>query len=965
MLNNLRVMFKVLISISLSLMMVLNIQGQTHNWTRTNPGGGGAYSTIEAGPPAANGAAQIIAGSDLSGAYFSWDGGQSWNVYGSERGVTTTHISGIGFHPTDAAIFYLGGDGGIFKTTTGGGYFVQVLSDGYISDIKVAASYNAIVYAAYHPAYNSTDAKVYKSSDGGDSWYSVSNSSLPSGIHILKLSIDKLNHNIVYAVSGNGRFASGPERLYRSFDGGVNWADISPDFDGVMDVAIDPVDANVVYCTSMENIYAPNGNCAEGNKGHLYRSFDQGTTWGLVTDLTGVIFIKADNNNVIRLIDPRCSFEWYSDSGTWSTTDYGTTWTRTGDPGTWGKGYQNNASTVWSYGESYNGLCKTIGGSLTEPDALFWTNPQWAFGSYDGGTSFNALHTKEVSTDTWQSTGFDNVVMLDIDINESDNNEMYIAYADIGLFRSQDGGNSWQMTNDAAFTGNWYGNGGNTRSVLCDPDRPGKVWVSQQGDSYESAYLLTSNNAGAPNSWVTSNNGIAQGDFLLGLSLDRTSNTNNRTLFVTMNGNVYRSQNDGQNWSLVLTNGGLYFTEVDHFNGQLVYAGGADGLFRSTNGGNTWSKVLDIPSNQNVQASPYGEQYAGISDIEADPSNTGEVYVSMYAANGGGIYFSSNNGLNFSQLYNSPYMRCVSIHSLNNQILYAGSSYAFYQGFYNSDSEGVLMSLDKGGSWTAVNESMPWTVAVTMDMTNTYPPTIFVGSPGSGFQKSVIPTSNVTVTLDLQICLEGPRISSTQMDNTLLQRDLLPPGQPFNTAPWNYLGTEGAGWGSSDYPAGAVDWVLLSLRETTAPSSTIARVAGIVLQDGTISSELMVPASSVQSAYYVLVEHRNHLPAMSPQAVSLVNNTLSYNFAASDSYSVGAGFGQKQIGVTWCLFSSNADQSDPTGYQISGADRILWQPLNGTFDEYRIVDFNLDGDINGQDKLQWSINSGIFSAIAK
>ncbi|MEM6967445.1 MAG: T9SS type A sorting domain-containing protein, partial [Bacteroidota bacterium] len=536
---------------------------------------------------------------------------------------------------------------------------------------------------------------------------------------------------------------------------GVNWMDITPSADEVMDIALDPVDDDVVYISSMEEIIGNNGICIAGNKGHLHRSADRGNSWGNgpIADYTGVISIPQDNNQIIRLIDPRCPFEWYADAGTWTSTDYGVTWNKTGDIATWGKGYQASALTIWSYGSSYNGYCKTIGGSLTEPNTLFWTNVQWAFGSFDGGNTFNHLHTNEVGNDTWQSTGFDNVVMLDIDINESDNDEMYITFADIGLFRSTDGGASWQMTNDTDYTGNWDGNGGNTRSVLCDPDRPGKVWASQQGDPFEQAYLITSDQAGAPGSWTANNAGLPQSDFMLGLSIDRNSPTNNRTLYVTASGDVYKSQDDGVTWNEVLANGGLYFTKVDAVNGAKVYAGGADGLYFSENGGTSWTKIYDVFATSNDDRSPYGEQYVGISDIEVDPDVEGKVTISVYGEGVGGVFMLE--GGSWSTLYLNPYMRCLSIYRENSQIMYAGSSFAFYQGFYNEQSAGVLMSQDGGSNWMAVNEDMPWHSAVTMDITNSSPPTIFVGSSGSGFQKSEVPittnTRNISSSQEIKI----------------------------------------------------------------------------------------------------------------------------------------------------------------------------------------------------------------------
>ena len=90
------------------------VQAQTHNWTRTNPGGGGAYSTIGAGITGT-----VIAGSDLSGAYRSQDGGTTWDVIGASKGLSETHISGVGFDRADGDILYIGTENGIFRSTNG------------------------------------------------------------------------------------------------------------------------------------------------------------------------------------------------------------------------------------------------------------------------------------------------------------------------------------------------------------------------------------------------------------------------------------------------------------------------------------------------------------------------------------------------------------------------------------------------------------------------------------------------------------------------------------------------------------------------------------------------------------------------------------------------------------------------------------------------------------------------------
>jgi len=80
-------------------------------------------------------------GSDVSGAYRSFDGGQTWDVIGASSGLTETHVSGIGFHKFDGNIIYLGTENGIFRSSDGGNKFTKVLADGYITDIEFGTNH--------------------------------------------------------------------------------------------------------------------------------------------------------------------------------------------------------------------------------------------------------------------------------------------------------------------------------------------------------------------------------------------------------------------------------------------------------------------------------------------------------------------------------------------------------------------------------------------------------------------------------------------------------------------------------------------------------------------------------------------------------------------------------------------------------------------------------------------------------
>lgn len=221
------------------------------------------------------------------------------------------------------------------------------------------------------------------------------------------------------------------------------------------------------------------------------------------------------------------------------------------------------------------------------------------------------------------------------------------------------------------------------------------------------------------------------------------------------------------------------------------------------------------------------------------------------------------------------------------------------------------------------------------------------------------------VTFNLQVFLEGAfDAGQAAMTGNLLQRAVLPQGQPYTGSPWNYPGTEGSGWLPIDYPAEAVDWVLVSLRASLDPGTEVARIATVLLQDGTISP-FNIDLNNATNPLHVMVEHRNHLPVISAQPISITNNTISYDFTAENSYSLGAGFGQKQVGTNWVMYGGNADQEELNACDINAADRAFWQTVNGQFDIYHPGDYNLDGDINAADNIVFNENNGIYSVIPK
>lgn len=234
-----------------------------------------------------------------------------------------------------------------------------------------------------------------------------------------------------------------------------------------------------------------------------------------------------------------------------------------------------------------------------------------------------------------------------------------------------------------------------------------------------------------------------------------------------------------------------------------------------------------------------------------------------------------------------------------------------------------------------------------------------------------LPTTTTTC-ISTKVFLEGP-LSGTTMSTKLSQLGLLPgqspanalavttpAGQPYKSAPWNYNGEESL----DGYTNDIVDWVLVSLRISPQdPSTTIYKTAAILRKDGVVSMVSGCPTLKTGQAVYVAVEHRNHIDAVSHEAVSALNGKISYDFTQNQSYippSVPAS-GQLQVGSVFCLIA--ADGSKASFSEINANDASVWQSDNGKFGVYRLSDFNLDGEINANDGSIWRRNNGKFSGV--
>ena len=202
-----------------------------------------------------------------------------------------------------------------------------------------------------------------------------------------------------------------------------------------------------------------------------------------------------------------------------------------------------------------------------------------------------------------------------------------------------------------------------------------------------------------------------------------------------------------------------------------------------------------------------------------------------------------------------------------------------------------------------------------------------------------------------------------------------PAGQPYNTEPWNYTGNEGdlydtgGSVGDAGYPATAVDWVLVSLRDSDGSNySKVFEKAALLLSDGSIQmpEDFEFCDLDVNGTYYLVVEHRNHLITMSHMPLQIVNGILTYDFTTQNSYVLpGSGaVGQKEANGIWFMYGGNGNQSetDNSDTDINADDQSTWEIDNGK-QGYRPGDYNMNGDANSNDQIIWERNNGRTSVI--
>ncbi len=210
-----------------------------------------------------------------------------WRLLGPMRGGWGTVAKGVADQPNT---FYFGAaGGGVWKTDDAGQTWhslTDTLPASNIGALAVAVSDPKVIYVGSGQVAARYDVGagngVYRSADGGKTWHAVG---LKSTKHIGAIVVDPRDADTVLVGALGHYFAPNHERgVFRSTDGGKTWKQtlfINADT-GVVDLAVDPQDADVVYAAAWQvrnypwlSYFQPNAGPGSG----IYKSNDGGQTW--------------------------------------------------------------------------------------------------------------------------------------------------------------------------------------------------------------------------------------------------------------------------------------------------------------------------------------------------------------------------------------------------------------------------------------------------------------------------------------------------------------------------------------------------------------------------------------------------------------------------------------------------------------------------------------------------------------
>ena len=679
------------------------------------PAVGGSVFTIAIDPTNKN---NIFFSGDMGVVYHTTDGGDSWRIVPGMHGIRS-----IKFDPNNTDTIWAVGSTGVYKSIDGGETWQYTFNTYHnynytLGAIAIDPTDSNIVYVAegFVPYYRLTHirGRVFKTTNGGRSWKRLAR---PGGSDPGKDSIYNRNYSTILidpnssytpGVGHSDVYLMGRDGLFKSTDAGGSWQNITFFDEGQGSDAILIDDKN--QTTLIVSVIPVMGHDKKG----VYKSTDNGQTWQEINNgLEDIINKLYRRNTHIKKTIQFSLMLAHSRSdkntiyvGSWQgiakTTNQGQSWTQTTPAET---PYIQHVSGVYvqvplnthpNQTETFiGGIDNFIRITASDSDSnfvIFGDNQDISF-STDGGTvwksrtfdyndSFVASPTDILPdlpensppnryTHKIKSRGVQGLVNTDIAIDPFDPNTYYATYMDVGLQISRDAGETWEHPSDGLPPK------GHAWSVTVDPNNEGVVWVSVNREDL----IYKSTDYGV--SW----SGIPIDDnYSVEKVSDLVFDSNNSILYAATDKGIFKSSNGGQTWQNI-SSWKTFDIKIDPINRDILYAGTETGLYKSTDRGNNWNQLAS-------------DKIGKVYNISVGKSNS--VYVisnkpgEEFRRN---LWASTDGGANFNEI-TSSFMHpigAVAVDPNNPKHIYI-SSFGTNQKFLD-DPAIMAQSKDGGLTW--------------------------------------------------------------------------------------------------------------------------------------------------------------------------------------------------------------------------------------------------------------------------
>ena len=552
-------------------------------------------------------------------------------------------INCITFHPTYTWIFWVGSpSGGLWKTTNGGSTWTP-LTDGMprigVSGLAVNYNNTNIMYLLTGDGDGGdvNSIGVLKTVNGGETWKTTGFTwGVTQGLRAFKLIMHPTNSSILFVVSNGG--------IHKTTDAGVTWTQVKSGT--FFDIEFKPG-------TTTTTMYACTGT-------KFYKSTNTGDTWvqktsGVSTSAsrTAIGVTQAHSSYVYLLTGPATGVGSFK--GVYRSNNSGESFVlKANTPNMLGyssTGQDNKHQTTYDLA--------IVVSSTDQADLMIGGINTWTSDNY--GLTGSWTLTSMWNTPTGDYTHAD---IHALEINPL-NNWLYCG-SDGGIFRSTDFGSNWTDLSSGLAITQWYRIAG-----------------------YESNVNLITGGTqdNGSNKWA----GGSTMEHLLGADgMDcMIDHSNSNILYNSMqDGDFVKSTNGGTTFFEIQPSGstGSWITPMimNPSNSSIIY-GGFDDIYKSTNGGSSWSN----------------KGYNGSRAMAIGTNNTDRVYAAVDGSNT--IYMSNDGGTSWTDISAGlPNLNITFIAVNPDWSLDVFVTFAEY-----SSGQKVYRSTNAGTSWTNISGTLP------------------------------------------------------------------------------------------------------------------------------------------------------------------------------------------------------------------------------------------------------------------